>query len=451
MLEVPPKDHTLPTMYWVPKLHKTPYKHRFISASSNCSTTNLSVHLTSALTCIKELVIKYCDKTYQNCGVKYFWSIKNSIEVLDKLHAIQKPVSSVDSFDFSTLYTTLPHNLIKLQLGQLIKWSFKFTGLQFICCNKIQGFFSHRIYKNHCSWTCDDMIKALNLLLDNIYVRFGNTVYQQVIGIPMGTNCSPLIADLFLFCYERDFMKKLQKGIIKDSDKLMEIFNETSRYLDDILTIDNPQFLNYADQIYPPELKLNKANNDSKRCPFLDLTVIIESGRIKTKIYDKRDDFDFAIANFPFLDGDVPQAPSYGVYISQLVRFARVCSTLDDFNERNLAITSKLLQQGYRFHKLVNTFKKFCSRYEHLISKYESTRKQLISMGISHPRFYGNVVKKCKKMINKPAKLGRNLHSLRNKGYRQDILRKSVLLALRSDDLKILQLYWPLTDTADFC
>ena len=123
MLQVLPKDNTLPTMYWVPKLHKTPYKHRFISASSNCSTTNLSIHLTSAFTCIKELVIKYCDKTYQNSNINYFWSVKNSIEVWDKLQSIKRPVSAIDSYDFSTLYTTLPHNLIKSKLGQLIKWS----------------------------------------------------------------------------------------------------------------------------------------------------------------------------------------------------------------------------------------------------------------------------------------------------------------------------------------
>ena len=287
-------------------------------------------------------------------------------------------------------------------------------------------------------------------MLDNIFVSYSNTVYQQVIGILMGTNCAPLIVDLFLFCYERDFMKKLQNGSIKDGDKLIEVFNHNSRYLDDILTIDNPQFLEYVDTIYPKELKLNKANSDSKYCPFLDLTITIESHRFKTKIYDKRDDFNFNITNFPFLDGDVPLAPSYGVYISQLVRFARVCTTFEDFNERNLAITSKLLQQGYRFPKLINTFKKFYSRYEHLMTKYGVTRKQLISLGISHPHYYGNVIKICQKFINNPTKLGRNLNSLRKRGYQQAILCKSIRLALNSDDLKILNLYWPLTDTVDF-
>ena len=74
------------------------------------------------------------------------------------------------------------------------------------------------------------------------------------------------------------------------------------------------------------------------------------------QIYDKRDDFDFDIVNFPFLDGDVPRRASYGVYISQLIRFARVCNHVTDFNARNKSLTAKLLQQGYRHHKLRKTF-----------------------------------------------------------------------------------------------
>ena len=100
--------------------------------------------------------------------------------------------------------------------------------------------------------------------------------------------------------------------------------------------------------IYPPELQLNKANTSDTEAPFLDLHLSIFNGFVSSKIYDKRDDFDFDIVNFPFLDGDVPRRPSYGVYISQLIRFARVCSHVDDFNTRNKCLTAKLLKQGYR-------------------------------------------------------------------------------------------------------
>ena len=116
---------------------------------------------------------------------------------------------------------------------------------------------------------------------------------------------------------------------------IIEAFNSTSRYLDDLLNIDNPYFEQIFGQVYPTELQLNKANSSDNEAPFLDLNLSITNGIASSKNYDKRDDFNFEIVNFPFLDGDVPHSPSYGVYISQLIHFARVCSNVDDFNNRN--------------------------------------------------------------------------------------------------------------------
>ena len=142
----------------------------------------------------------------------------------------------------------------------------------------------------------------------------------------MGTNCAPLVADLFLFCYERDFMLSLSE---ENQSGVIEAFNSTSRYLDDLLNIDNNFFDSMVNRIYSSELQLNKANVSSAEASFLDLHLSISDGFVKTKIYDKRDDFDFDIVNFPFLDGDVPRSASYGVYISQLIRSARVSSHVD--------------------------------------------------------------------------------------------------------------------------
>ena len=90
--------------------------------------------------------------------------------------------------------------------------------------------------------------------------------------------------------------------------------------------------------------------------------ISILNGFVSTKIYDKRDDFDFEIEKFPFLDADVPRRASYGVYISQFIRFARVCNQKADFNARNKCLTAKLLHQGYRYHKLRKAFSKFYRR-----------------------------------------------------------------------------------------
>ena len=114
----------LPTFYWLPKLHKNPYKSRFISNSSHCSTTILSKHMTSALTAVKEHVIKYSETAFSNSNVNYFWSIKNSSEVIEKLRLRNFQGSQVSSFDFSTLYTSLPHDPIKSKVLSLVKWCF---------------------------------------------------------------------------------------------------------------------------------------------------------------------------------------------------------------------------------------------------------------------------------------------------------------------------------------
>ena len=175
----------------------------------------------------------------------------------------------------------------------------------------------------------------------------------------MGTHCAPLVADLFLFCYERDFMTSLSDDNQAD---IIETFNSTSRYLDDLLNIDNPYFEGMVNIIYPPELQLNKANLSDTEAPFLDLHLSISNGFVSSKFMINVMTLILILQIFPFLDGDVPRSPSYGVYISQLIRFAKVCSHVEDFNARNKCLTAKLLKQGYRYLKLRKAFSKFYRR-----------------------------------------------------------------------------------------
>ena len=160
-------------------------------------------------------------------------------------------------------------------------------------------------------------------------------VYQQIVGIPMGTNCAPLKADLFLYCYERDFMSNLQKS---KQFYLIDKFNVPF----DILTIYSPLItLNLLSifLICLREVQLNKANTSDKETSFFDLNIKIVGSNIHTSVYDNRDDFGFPIVNFPWLSGDVPRLPSYGIYISQLGRFARCSTIVFDFNSKNFQIT----------------------------------------------------------------------------------------------------------------
>ena len=121
----------------------------------------------------------------------------------------------------------------------------------------------------------------------------------------------------------------------ENQSDVIEAFNSTSRYLVDLPNIDNNLFDSMVNRIYPSELQSNKANVSDTEASFLDLHLSISDGFVKTKINDKRDDFNFDIVNFSFLDGDVPRSAVYDVYISELIRFARVSSHVDDFNTRN--------------------------------------------------------------------------------------------------------------------
>ena len=272
----------------------------------------------------------------------------------------------------------------------------------YLCMSDKAGyrFFSNKKYDSYSCWTCTELCEFFTFLMENIYVQFDGMVYQQIVGIPMDTNCAPLIADLFLYCYERDFISNLQKS---KQFYLIDRFNDTSRYLGDIFTIENPAFAEHIPDIYPRELQFNKANASDKETSFFDLNIKLIGNNIHTSVYDKRDDFGFPIVNFPWFIGDVPRLPSYGIYISQLVRFTRCCTSVFDVHSKNLQITFKLLTQCYRYHNLRKTFGKFFRSYSELLSKFGAISiQEYVSIGTTHPVFYGDLVYKLRRVKDKP-------------------------------------------------
>ena len=219
--------------------------------------------------------------------------------------------------------------------------------------------------------------EMIEFLIDNIFVQFGGRLFRQVVGIPMGTNCAPLLADLFLYSYENEFLDNM---IRSGHRRLSRSFNLCYRYIDDLIVFNNKKFLDYLKEIYPSQLTVEKANKSDHLADYLDLTFIIDSGgKLSTRLYDKRDDFDFHIVNFPFLSSNIPSGPSYGVYISQLIRYARCCSHYDDFRYRHKCLVDRLLSQGYKALRLEKSFKKFYGRYQDLIEKYRRSVNAMVS------------------------------------------------------------------------
>ena len=370
------EDKNLPYLYWTPKLHKVPFKHCFIAGSSTCTTKDLSCLLTKVLTTVKDGLIRYNNTKTSRNGVNSMWIVKNSTSLLSSLDQLDvRTATSVQTYDFSTLYTSIPHNLLNSRITALIHNSFKSRNgsnrYTHIKITSGKGYFIDTINPGGDNlYTADQICRMVEFLIDNIFVKFEGCLFRQVIGIPIGMNCAPLLADLFLYSYESESLDNMIRG---GHRKLARSFNLCYRYIDDLI-------VDYVKEIYPSQLNVEKANTSDDLAFYLDLTFIIESNnRLYTKLYDKRDDFDFHIVNFPFLSSNIPSSPSYGVYISQLIIYARCCSYYDDFGYRHKRLVDRLLSQGFEVKRLRNSFKKFYGRYPDLIGKYQRSVKDMVA------------------------------------------------------------------------
>merc|ERR1712148_15503 len=186
----------------------------YIAGSSKCSTKPLSILLTKILTAVKEKLQQYCTVAYSRSGVNQMWILKNSKQLLENLKTPHfSQIHSIKTYDFSTLYTTIPHTKLKDRLFGIIDNCF-FTKngtrkFKYLVIGHCDTYFVQHHSDSTQKYTDVDINNMLEFLIDNIFVMFGDQVFQQTVGIPMGTNCAPLLADLFLYSYEVDFIQKL--------------------------------------------------------------------------------------------------------------------------------------------------------------------------------------------------------------------------------------------------
>ena len=186
------------------------------------------------------------------------WILKNSPNLLSSLgHLGVHKATSIQTFDFSTLYTSIPHDLLKSRMNNIINNAFKHkhgaTRYTHIKVGRNKSYFTSDPLNGDNKYTTNDICKMIEFLVDNIYVRFGGQLFRQMVGIPMGTNCAPLLADLFLYSYENEFLDKLMKAkesllegsiyhiVILTTLSLLIIKDLRSSFL--IFTPKNSQFL----------------------------------------------------------------------------------------------------------------------------------------------------------------------------------------------------------------
>lgn len=171
--------HKLPTFYWLPKMHKTPVGNRFIAASSSCTTKPLSRLLTKCLNLITEHYKQYNTGITGRTKCNTFWNINKSNEVLkliERLNKLKRP-KHFDSFDFSTLYTSIPHNLLIDSLNNLKLEAFRVRGADFITVGYNNTFWTNTRHRHYHNVSAAKLTEYITFLVDNVYIKAGNMVY----------------------------------------------------------------------------------------------------------------------------------------------------------------------------------------------------------------------------------------------------------------------------------
>lgn len=275
-----------------------------------------------------------------------------------------KAVTSLHSGDFSTLYTMLPHSDVVKQLYWLCDKLFNNCGKHYIVLGYMNTYYSNELPKKDVALDCMQVKDLITSVLGNSFVVFGGCAFQQIQGVPMGGNASPQIADLTLSCYEFKFLTNRQNFSI--AKKL----HASRRYVDDLINVNHPNFIDICASIYPACLPLSDTSLTSGDCNYLDLFITANDGAPSIDVYNKTDAFAFKVLRFVHADSNVATALGYNVFFSQLHRIATICSTAGNFKQRLKDMVDEFLNKHYGIPKLEEKFWLFCVRYRALASKF---------------------------------------------------------------------------------
>ena len=313
--------------------------------------------------------------------------IDNCIFIIDNRDKVVQFINKANSttekgrkymscWDFTTLYTKIPHDVLKSKIGKFISKVFACLRTfknpkEFICYSSSSNttYYSKNRSKSNICFDRSELIKAVEYIIDHAYISFQNSIYRQIVGIPMGTNCAPFLANIYLHVFEYDYLSKLiEQGDIITAKQLSNMY----RFQDDCIALnDKEQFRYHYERMYKDSAMELKCTNLSRdKCNFLDLTISIYRGKFIYRSYDKRNDFDFDVVNYPNLHGNIPKGSSYGVYVSQLLRFVDININFNNFVNDVNKLTKTFIMQGFESSILKLKYVQFSNKYIHKWGKY---------------------------------------------------------------------------------
>ena len=307
--------------------------------------------------------------------------IENSLPVIQKLDEINRVhgAKDISTYDFSTLYTKLPHTDLIRVLESLIE--FVFDGKNFRSDKKKRylTITDHKTYwankKKSNNYTKGDIKLIVSHLVKGCYFQFGNLVFLQMIGIPMGIDPAPFWANLYLYYYENKFILDM----IKSNPWKARKFRYASRFIDDEGNLnDGGEFGRSYQAIYPAELEL-KCEHQGSRATLLEMEIQIEDGLFVYKLFDKRDNFPFEIVRMPNLSGNIPEHIFYGSFMAEILRIGRATLRYDDFKPRVKQIFLRMCNQGGSSKKLLKQITKVITTYPETFLKFGKTDQEIVS------------------------------------------------------------------------
>ena len=367
-LSVSDANNQLPSIYAIPKLHKNPYKFRMITSATKCTTKPVSLLLLSVLKKFDSHLKNYCNKVSVTAHYNPYWPIDNSLTVIHKF--LSQPelqnATHIQSFDFSTLFPSLPHAEIKKALYWLTDFLFKNSGKPYLATSSYYSYYCDSEPKSsQFTLLSPSSVKELiNCVVDESYVTFAGHVFQAICGVPQGGNASPLIATLTLTVMELKFYQNsTNRSLIKQSLYFC-------RYIDDLLCVNCSNFSDIAKQIYPDSLPLTTSSSTSSdsKCDFLDLTLSLSPFSIS--VYNKTDDFNFDVLRYVHNDSNVASSLGYNVFIAQIIRFSRICTDFSDFKNKSQDLFSIFLTHGFAKSQLICKLVHCFKRHPQILAKF---------------------------------------------------------------------------------
>ena len=329
-------DRYLPIIYAIPKLHKNPYKFRFIAGAKKSSIKPLTLSMHVILQHFKYLFRKY-NLTYStaNCGRGAYFSVDGTKDLMKYLHDIRYKCSTVCTADFTTLFTNLPHNDIYTAVRYLFQMIFNHSKKLFLVVKNDRIRFSdtHISGNNVQCYTLAELSYLLHCVIHETYVTFAGTIFKQVKGVPMGGNASPDLADLTLSIME------YRNNIIQ---RPVYMF----RYVDDLLMFNCTDFSTLINNLYVNTLNVEKTK-EGIDADFLDLNIRILDNCLVFKIYNKTDKFNFPVLKSIDKYSNVEDKIHLGVLFTQILRFLRICTNFEDFVVLSKNFINNYFERGF--------------------------------------------------------------------------------------------------------